>query len=101
MPKKQKIDIWDIIIWLSLIILIIYIIAKIAGLINTPEWINLIPIITLVFFAGAFYQKLLIFMEKMLVRTDYLKKNVDNLNSQVKTINTRLLEHDKKLKNIE
>lgn len=77
--RKGEIDIWDVIIWISLIILILYVIAKLTGFINTPEWINLIPIITLIFFAGAFYQKIIAFIDKMLVRTDYFKKNIDKL----------------------
>ncbi|MBS3098716.1 hypothetical protein J4462_00730 [Candidatus Pacearchaeota archaeon] len=83
----KKIEIWDVIIWVSLLVLIGYVIAKLTGLINTPEWINLIPIITLIFFAGAFYQKVLGFMEIMNHRTSYLKNNLD------KAIN-KLEEHD-------
>lgn len=76
---KREIDIWDIIIWVCLIILILYVIGKLTGLINTPEWTTLIPIITIIFFAGAFYQKIGNFMDQMLVRTDYFKKNIDKL----------------------
>ncbi len=61
----RKIEISDIIIWISLLVLITYVLAKLVGLINTPEWINLIPIITLIFFAGAFYQKVLGFIGVM------------------------------------
>lgn len=89
-----KYDIWDVIIWISLLILIAYIIAKLAGLINTPEWINLIPLITLIFFAGAFYQKVLGFMYLMSNRTDYLKNGLDK-------IENRLTEHDKRISILE
>ncbi len=85
-----KRDIWDIIIWVCMIILILYVIAKLTGLINTPEWVNLIPLITLIFLAGAFYQKIMGFMDKMYIRTDYFKKNFDNLIE-------RHVEFDKKL----
>lgn len=53
----RKFDIWDVIIWISLIVLVGYIIAKLTGIINTPDRINLIPLITLTFFAGAFCQE--------------------------------------------
>lgn len=89
MLRKYRWDIWDFIIWISLIILISYIIAKLFGLINTPEWINLIPMITLVFFAGAFYQKVIYSLKRIYYRTDYLKKNIDS-------IKITLTEHDKK-----
>ncbi len=91
---KREITIWDVIIWLCLIILILYVIAKLTGLINTPEWINLLPIITLIFFAGAFYQKILGFMDRVYNRTDYLKNNME-------IISNKLNEHDKRLFNIE
>ncbi len=100
MLRKYKFDVWDIIIWISLLVLVAYIIAKLTGLIKTPEWVNLIPVITLVFFAGAFYQKVLGFMERMFVRTDYLKKNLDNVNGQLNNISSKLLKHDKQLTTI-
>ena len=77
--KKREIEIWDVIIWICIIILILYVIAKLTGLINTPEWINLIPIITLIFFAGAFYQKIIGFIDRIYNRTDYLKININKL----------------------
>jgi len=93
----RKIEIWDIIIWISLIVLAGYIIGKLFGIINTPEWVNLIPIITLVFFAGAFYQKVSGFMEKMYHRTNYLKKGVENTKEQIGKINFTLSNQDNKL----
>ena len=90
MPRKYRWDIWDVIIWISLIILILYIFAKLFGIINTPDWLNLIPMITLVFFAGAFYQKVINSLERVYHRTDYLKKSIDG-------IKTTLVIHNKKL----
>ncbi|MDO8508642.1 MAG: hypothetical protein Q7S27_03070 [Nanoarchaeota archaeon] len=84
MYRRYKFDIWDVIIWISLIVLILYILGKLTGLINTPEWVNLIPIITMVFFAGAFYQKVIAFMEKMNYRTDFLKTNLESINNKIK-----------------
>ena len=109
---KREINIWDILFWLGMIILILYILAKIFGIINTPEWINLIPLITLAFVIGAFYQRVSGFMERMLNRTDYLKKNINNIkinltNSLDNVINgldnltNKLNEHDKRLFAIE
>jgi len=76
MAKK---DVWDILFWTAMIILILYIIGKLTGVINTPEWVDLIPLITLVFLIGAFYQKVSNFMEVMYKRTDYLKKEIDEI----------------------
>src|SRR3989344_8195752 len=107
-----KIEISDIIIWISLLILIIYVIAKLLGLINTPEWHNLLPIITLIFFAGAFYQKVLSFMWIMNNRTNYLKKSTDNIKEQINEnfnkldnglnkIKNQILDHNNRLHDLE
>ena len=86
----MKKDIWDILFWIAMLILIAYIIAKLTGLINTPEWVSLIPLITIAFMIGIFYQKVLGFMEVMHNRTSYLKKNTDY-------IKEKITEHDKRL----
>ncbi|MEK6855287.1 MAG: hypothetical protein AABX73_03625 [Nanoarchaeota archaeon] len=80
MVKK---DIWDILFWIAMLVLIGYIIAKLTGLINTPEWINLIPIISITFMMGAFYQKVVSFIGIMYKRTDYLKRNIDNIQDKM------------------
>ena len=83
MVKK---DIYDIIIWIGMAILVLYIIGKIIGIINSPEWINLMPIITVAFIVGAFYQKAIIFMNQMYKRTDFLKIKLEEHNSRLNQI---------------
>lgn len=92
--SKREINVWDILFWLGMIILILYILAKIFGIINTPEWINLIPLITLAFIISAFYQRVIGFMDKMYIRTDYLKNRTDQVSNKIN-------EHDKRLFAIE
>ena len=75
----RKITLEDILFWLAMLILIGYIIGKLTGIINTPEWVDLIPIITITFIIGAFYQKVTSFMEIMYKRTDYLKNNLEDV----------------------
>ena len=58
-----KITIWDILFWIAMLILIGYILGKLLGLINTPEWVDLIPLITIVFLIGIFYQKVVAFID--------------------------------------
>ena len=91
MVKK---DIYDIIIWIGMTILFLYIIGKLTGIINSPEWINLMPIITVAFIVGAFYQKAINFMNIMYKRTDYLKNNLDKISRKIE-------EHDDKLNLLE
>ena len=78
-------------------VLIVYIILKLTGVIHSPEWLNLLPIITLVFMVGGFYQKIMSFTEAMYKRTDYLKNKLDNVSSKLEEHNLRILtiEHQK------
>jgi len=87
MVKK---DIYDILFWLGMAVLVGYIIAKLFGLINTPEWVNLLPIISIAFVIGVFYQKLTSFMGIMYNRTDYLKRNIDNVNDKLSKQDNRI-----------
>lgn len=96
----RRIEIWDIVIWISLLILVAYILSKLFGIINTPEWVDLIPLITLAFFAGAFYQKVSGFMEKIYHRTDYLNKSLEITKEQIIDISTRLVNQENKLNKI-
>ena len=79
----RKITIADILFWIAMLVLIAYIIGKITGLINTPEWVDLIPLITITFIIGAFYQKVASFMGIMYARTDYLKSNLDKVKEKI------------------
>lgn len=91
----RKLDIWDILFWIGMLVLIGYVIGKLTGLINTPEWIELIPIITIIFVAGVFYQKVVSFMDRMVVRTDYFKKNMDKLTEENKGFDKRIFALEK------
>ena len=80
---KKRVSVWDILFWIAMIILIVFIIGKLTGLIHSPDWVDLIPLITFVFLIGAFYQKVSNFMEVMYKRTDYLKKEIDNIKNKI------------------
>ena len=98
MVKK---DIYDIIIWIGMAILFFYIIGKLTGFINSPEWINLMPIITVAFIVGAFYQKAIIFMGQMYKRTDYLKSKLDFFETKLNNIENKSFEHDDRITRLE
>ncbi len=76
---KRKFDIYDYIFWVSYIILILWVIAKLFGFINSPTIVELMPIITFIFLGGAFYQ-----------RFNDLVQKFNDLNQQVKDININL-----------
>lgn len=78
----------DVIFWFCMAILICYILAKLFGLINTPEWINLIPLVTIAFLVGIFYQEMKDFEHQMYIRTDYLKSKLENHENRLSALET-------------
>lgn len=74
----RKIDIWDILFWIGMIILLGWIVLKLFGFINTPEWLNLLPLLTIAYMVGVFYQKTINSFERLYIRTDYLKEKLEN-----------------------
>ena len=50
--NKRGLGFWDILAWIALIIVIIWVILKITGIINTPLWLEYIPIYSAVYIAG-------------------------------------------------
>ncbi len=73
----RKIEIWDVLFWIGMFILIGYIIGKLFGWINSPVWVDLIPVITITFLVGVSYQKILGSLDRIYNRTDYLKGKLD------------------------
>lgn len=55
--SMRKSSLADIIFWLSIGTLFLWALAKSLGLINTPVWIELLPLFSLSFAAGAFWSK--------------------------------------------
>ena len=72
--KKLHIKtIWDFLAWFSLASILFWALAKGFGWINTPELVEMYPIIAAVFFAGKFYQDINNFKEdheKRLIRLE-------------------------------
>lgn len=97
----RKFDIWDVLFWFFMLVLVGYIIAKLFGFINTPDWISLLPLISVVFLIGISYQRIMNFIDRMFVRTDYLKNNLDNVKEGVVGIKDILTGHDKRISILE
>ena len=49
---------WDWIFWIALIILLGWALGKAIGLISSPAWMETLPIFTIIFMAGALWQKI-------------------------------------------
>ncbi len=50
-------NIWDALMWLSLLLIVLWALAKAVGLINTPLIIEMAPMILMGFAAGKFFQE--------------------------------------------
>ena len=48
----KKINIWDVLAWVSLVVIIIWVVLKITGVINTPLWLEYVPVYCAVYIAG-------------------------------------------------
>lgn len=55
---QKGFNIWDALAWLALGIIIIWLFLKTIGIINTPLWLEYVPIYTAVYIAGWAMHKL-------------------------------------------
>lgn len=97
----MKTDIYDFLFWLLLGIALLIVLLKIIGVITTPDIINYLPIISIVFAAGIVYGKLISFINTMYKKTDYLKKKIDNFDNKFNSIEKGLVDHDNRIINLE
>ena len=49
---KRKLSFWDILAWIALGLILIWLILKTFGIINTPLWLEYTPIYAAVYLAG-------------------------------------------------
>ena len=90
---KDYTKIYTIIFWLSMLYILLWVILKATGVINTPELIELSPIITAIFGAGVFFQM----MRDMKYRLDKLE---DRTYHGFEEVNTRFKEVDLRFKEV-
>ncbi|MBI2581386.1 hypothetical protein HYV85_06330 [Candidatus Woesearchaeota archaeon] len=55
--SKHNTALYDWLFWLSLFITGLWFALKIAGFIKTPFWIEFVPVASIIFGAGIFFQK--------------------------------------------
>ena len=75
-----------LIFWLSMLSIIAWVILKVMGIINTPKIVELYPILSAVFGAGAFFQ-LIFNMNKRLGKVEndlsLMKKDLHSLDKRL------------------
>jgi len=49
---KRGLNIWDVLAWIALLIIILWAILKVTGVINTPIWLQYAPIWPAIYIAG-------------------------------------------------
>jgi len=54
----KKLSVWDIIAWIVLLALLVWIILKVAGIIQTPNLLEYVPYFGIVYLAGWAMHKL-------------------------------------------
>lgn len=50
--NKRGINFWDILAWIALGIIVIWLILKLFGVINTPLWLEYVPVYSAVYISG-------------------------------------------------
>lgn len=91
--EKRRIGLWDIFFWIGMAILIMWIITKLFGIIKTPIFFELMPVITFVFFAGGFYQK----VNDLVTKVDRISDKLETLESRVNNLDLRVTKIEAKL----
>ncbi|HLC85976.1 MAG TPA: hypothetical protein VJG30_01690 [Candidatus Nanoarchaeia archaeon] len=83
---KDYTNIYTAIFWISLVSILIWLILKALGYINTPPLIELMPFFSAVFGAGAFFQ---------MIRD--IKNRVINVESEIKDVKMTVHSLDKRV----
>ncbi len=82
--------IYDIIFWTSLALIALWYFLKVFGIINTPLWVEMFPVIVAVFSAGAFFQRMFGDIQTLKHNVGSLDKRVDHLENDVHYVKSRL-----------
>ena len=93
--KKHRFELSEFLIWLGFAIIMLWIIAKIAGWISSPVWVDMIPVFGVAVTIGG----LGVGVGKTLKKLDVVVHDVEKLKDEIKTIDGRLavLEHYNKV----
>jgi len=95
----NKNKVYDIIFWVSMLVIVVWIILKMIGVINSPVWMQMIPYMSIVFAAGAFYQSINAMkadIADLKVRMCIVEKDIIQMQSGIKHFDSDL--HSLKLK---
>jgi hypothetical protein len=75
--------IYGAIFWASLVIILLWYILKSTGVIQTPLWLELLPVAVAVFGAGAVFQEMRSDIKILKFRVTHLEKDVHYVKAQI------------------
>lgn len=78
---KKKMSVWDILAWLVLAGIVIWLVLKVSGIIHTPLLIEYAPIFGAVYLAGWAMHKLDTAVEEIKSLKVFAKETVNEINS--------------------
>ncbi len=87
-------DIWDLMAWASLAMIFFWAVAKSFGWINTPAFIEMMPIFGAVFWGGRMFQQL----EDVKVDVREVKKNLTEVNERLHVHDMRFVKLESRYK---
>ena len=82
MNKKARSNLWDILAWIALAIILIWVLLKSLGIINTPLWLEYAPIWPAIYLAGWGIERLKRTNEDL----TQIKKSIINLGKDMNKI---------------
>lgn len=81
---QRKLNVWDYVVYISLLVLTIWVLLKITGIIQTPLWLEYgVPILCLIFTAFGFYQNLLNNINEISINLAILNTKFSHLDKDV------------------
>lgn len=83
----EKIKIYDVLFWTSILVIAIWVFLKMIGVIQSPVWVEMIPYAGAIFAVGAFYQlvkTMRIDITDLKVRTNSIEKDITELKTGIK-----------------
>ncbi len=89
MGKKRKLDVWDYILWISGLLILGWAFLKALGVINTPEWVLMIP-----YFAAGLALLSCVF------KAGQISNSIENIDCDVKDLKKQTTEIDKNLNSL-
>jgi len=82
MEKRGSINPIDLLFWVSLIVLALWVVGKAAGIIKSPVWVDMIPYASAVFIAGTVWQKVSSAFDDIKAIKDDMKK-IDDIDKRL------------------